>query len=148
MLPFSALREAVSKSNSESLVPSTTTTLVSSGWLASINMRRAIGALLEAWGTDRRERPVRPCRLSGARGTVRFDPPNGLLNLAKTGKVRIAGPDGPILPTSRFLISRRQGRRLRKGRYKRRRLLAKRNIRCSRLPDNQKIGSQEIVISR
>jgi hypothetical protein len=79
---------------------------------------------------------------------VRFDPPNGLLNLAKTGKVRIAGPDGPILPTSRFLISRRQERGLRKGRYKRQRLLAKRNIRCSRLPDNQKIASQEIVISR
>src|SRR3954463_12300616 len=91
MLPLSGLREAVSKSNSVSLVPSTTTTRVSSGWLASINIRRAIGALLEAWGTDRRERPDRPCRLSGARGTVRFDPPNGLPNWPRRG--RCASPD-------------------------------------------------------
>ena len=79
---------------------------------------------------------------------MRFDPPNGLLKLAKTGKVRIAGPDEPVLPTSRFLISRRQERRLPKGRYKRQRLLAERNIRCSLQADNQKIGSEEIVISR
>src|SRR6185436_13666751 len=113
MLPLSGLREAVSKSNSLSLVPSTTTTRVSSGWLASISMRRAMGALLETLGTDTPARATGgPCRLSGARGTERFDPPNGhpvtRTGRTKTGKHRAAEPL-PVLPTSRFLMSRPQG---------------------------------------
>src|ERR1700742_118134 len=39
MLPLSGRREAASKSNSSTLEPSSTTTRVSSGWLASISMR-------------------------------------------------------------------------------------------------------------
>src|SRR5216683_2958991 len=93
MLPLRGRRLEVSKSNSVSLVPSTTTTRVSSGWLASMSMRRAMGSLPRRWGPTGAS-DQRPCRLSGARGTVRFDPSNGQLE-AKMGKLRAAEPNNP-----------------------------------------------------
>src|SRR6266481_6762302 len=90
MLPLRGLRLAVSKSNSSSRVPSTTTTRVSSGWLASMSMRRAMA----------RSRGVgsQPARATGGQaasvvrgGRCAIDPSNGQL-LAKTGKHRAAGP--------------------------------------------------------
>src|SRR4029078_8914653 len=43
MLPRSCLRLALSKSNSSTRLPRSTTTRVSSGWVASINIFSAIG---------------------------------------------------------------------------------------------------------
>src|ERR1700675_2085182 len=43
MLPRNCLRWAVSKSNSSTRLPRSTTTRVSSGWVASINILSAIG---------------------------------------------------------------------------------------------------------
>src|SRR5262245_465845 len=43
MLPRSCLRLALSKSNSSTRLPRSTTTRVSSGWVASINILSAIG---------------------------------------------------------------------------------------------------------
>src|SRR5215471_15561395 len=48
MFPFSARLDAVSKSNSSRRLPWTTTTRISSGCVASINMRRAINDILHS----------------------------------------------------------------------------------------------------
>src|SRR5262245_66487336 len=105
MLPFRGLRDEVSKSNSLSLVPSTTTTRVSSGWLASISMRRAMGALLETLGTDhRRERPVglaaslaRGGRSVSTRRTASLWPRRGSIAPPDRGSdpANLEGPDEP-----------------------------------------------------
>src|SRR5256886_10249585 len=50
MLPRSCFRCAVSKSNSSTRLPRTTTTRVSSGWVASINILFGILELLTAAG--------------------------------------------------------------------------------------------------
>src|ERR1700749_3329759 len=50
MLPRSCLRWAVSKSNSSTRLPRTTTTRVSSGWVASINILFWIFEILSAGG--------------------------------------------------------------------------------------------------
>src|SRR3974390_1741272 len=55
MFPRSCLRWADSKSNSSTRLPRTTTTRVSSGWVASIRILLGIWELLEA---SRREQPV------------------------------------------------------------------------------------------
>src|SRR6476620_7182270 len=57
MLPRSCLRWAVSKSNSSTRLPRTTTTRVSSGWVASINILLGILGLLTAAGAVQGARP-------------------------------------------------------------------------------------------
>src|SRR3984893_15156615 len=59
MLPRSCLRWAVSKSNSSTRLPRTTTTRVSSGWVASINILLGILELMTAAGAYFRERVSR-----------------------------------------------------------------------------------------
>src|ERR1700730_896083 len=94
MLPLRGLRVAVSKSNSSSRVPSTTTTRVSSGWLASMSMRLAMGSLRGVGSLPARATGGQAASL-GRGGRCAIDPSNGQ-TLAKTGKHRIAGPQlGP-----------------------------------------------------
>src|SRR5579883_1393781 len=109
MLPFRGLRDAVSKSNSVSFVPSTTTTRVSSGWLASISMRRAIGALLETLGTrsgasNRRALP--PLWREGDGAFRPAERPTRTNWEGQDGEASRRRTGGPVLPTSRFLMSR------------------------------------------
>src|SRR5258708_250338 len=72
MLPRSCLRLADSKSNSSTRLPRRTTTLVSSGWVASISILLGIDWSLD--GTPARFRPSSP---RGRYGTAR--PGNGLI---------------------------------------------------------------------
>jgi len=111
----------------------------------------------------------RAYRLRGARGTVRHRPAERPgRKRAKTGKLRAAGSGLPnpadlefliataLLTIPRILLSARAvGVETRRGlpperdpkaRYERRRLLAERKIRCSPLPDNQKIEVEEIEV--
>src|SRR6266851_7985349 len=168
MLPLRGLRVAVSKSNSSSRVPSTTTTRVSSGWLASMSMRLAMGSLRGVGSLPARATGGQAA--SGGRGgRCAIDPSNGQ-TLAKTGKHRAAGPQlGPadlgfplatacltVLPQARraqFPVGAptRPGSETAVGalqphrgkRFERRRLLARRNIRGSLASDNQNIALRE-----
>src|SRR6185437_683837 len=142
MLPLSGLRDAVSKSNSVSFVPSTTTTRVSSGWLASISMRRAIGALLETLGirsgaSNRRALPPLWREGDGAfrpaeRPTLdeNWDSQDGEASRRRTGV--------PALPTSRFQNEPPGERGPHKGRRQLRATARTRNIRCSPQADKSK----------
>src|SRR5258708_7573775 len=69
MLPRSCLRWAVSKSNSSTRLPRTTTTRVSSGWVASINILLGILELMTAAGAYGGGRISRP---RGTGGPPRF----------------------------------------------------------------------------
>src|SRR5208282_766735 len=72
MLPLRGRFEAASKSNSSTFCPSRTTTLVSSGWLASISIRLGIGVSV---------RPGR-ARANAAQGAERAQEGWGALCLA------------------------------------------------------------------
>src|SRR5215467_10812543 len=76
MLPRSCLRWADSKSNSSTRLPRTTTTRVSSGWVASISILLGIWELLEA---ARREQPV----AAGAVGLFHGPPDSGVMGRPK-----------------------------------------------------------------
>src|SRR6185312_32623 len=152
MLPLRGLRDAVSKSNSVSFVPSTTTTRVSSGWLASISMRRAIGALLETLGTtsgasNRRALPPLWREGDGAfRPAERptrnenWDGQDGEASRRRTGV--------PVLPTSRFLMSRPASADPIRGAASCGRLLAPATYGVRPKPTNQKIENEQIAVSR
>src|SRR6478752_9619431 len=76
MLPRSCLRLALSKSNSSTRLPRSTTTRVSSGWVASINILSAIGKshwAANSHGLARRRRKsnVRGVGLIGVEGKGR-----------------------------------------------------------------------------
>src|SRR5258706_11310707 len=96
MLPLSCFLLAVSKSNSSSRFPLMTTTRVSSGWVASINIRLAIWQLLQcATGTAPRGGGRRRETVVGDQGWCHVDLSNGAGRTcrdARTGTMRRTGP--------------------------------------------------------
>src|SRR5262249_51481835 len=77
MLPRSCLRLADSKSNSSTRFPRTTTTRVSSGWVASMSILLAIAN--SSWGAPARGAPTRTApRRAAPRGARQNDGRGGL----------------------------------------------------------------------
>src|SRR5215831_19856241 len=78
MLPRSCLRLALSKSNSSTRLPRSTTTRVSSGWVASINILSAI--VKSHWASNPRALARRIRRKTNERGA-------GLIGVEGKGRV-------------------------------------------------------------
>src|ERR1043166_7080073 len=91
MLPLSGRLEAASKSNSSTLLPSRTTTRVSSGWLESISIRldmKYSGARANTARTPGNVNCLGPCAVRAAR----FGGGKGWIGAARA-RVHLAGAE-------------------------------------------------------